>query len=241
MYVNHCQIYLFPFRFGRKKIVFISLGSQCVSVLLQSFSHSWRMFCIMFLFVGASQISIYISAFVLGLLCKILIIPWLVFCKFLWSWLLLSVGLAICNLYVGQERRFWVRLCGYSSQLSGPSCSTALVTWHYPGLHTASEHGGLCLLCCLQLLLSTFHSGGTVLTIVNDIWIIMLPKHILWTTEANLNWSCRFLPESPRWLITQGRVEEAEAIVRDAARKNKAEAPPVIFKESEVSCTYWYY
>lgn len=48
-------------------MVFISLGAQCVSVLLQSFSHSWRMFCIMFLFVGASQISIYISAFVLGM------------------------------------------------------------------------------------------------------------------------------------------------------------------------------
>lgn len=61
----------FPFRFGRKKVVFISLAAQCVSVMLQSFSHSWRMFCIMFLFVGASQISIYISAFVLGMNCKI--------------------------------------------------------------------------------------------------------------------------------------------------------------------------
>lgn len=46
----------------------MSLAAQCVAVLLQSFSYSWRMFCIMFLFVGASQISIYISAFVLGTL-----------------------------------------------------------------------------------------------------------------------------------------------------------------------------
>ncbi|KAK7925215.1 hypothetical protein WMY93_007525 [Mugilogobius chulae] len=52
--------------FGRKKVVFVSLAAQCFSVLLQSFSHSWRMFCVMFLFVGASQISLYISAFVLG-------------------------------------------------------------------------------------------------------------------------------------------------------------------------------
>lgn len=57
----------FSFRFGRKKIVFISIAAQCASVLLQSFSYSWRMFCIMFLFVGASQISLYISAFVLGM------------------------------------------------------------------------------------------------------------------------------------------------------------------------------
>uniref|UniRef100_A0A3B5LAJ0 Major facilitator superfamily (MFS) profile domain-containing protein n=1 Tax=Xiphophorus couchianus TaxID=32473 RepID=A0A3B5LAJ0_9TELE len=43
-----------------------------------------------------------------------------------------------------------------------------------------------------------------------------------------------FIPESPRWLITQGRVMEAEVIVRDAARKNKVQAPSVIFRESEV-------
>lgn len=47
-------------------MVFISLAAQSVAVLLQSFSTSWRMFCIMFLFIGASQISLYISAFVLG-------------------------------------------------------------------------------------------------------------------------------------------------------------------------------
>lgn len=50
----------------------------------------------------------------------------------------------------------------------------------------------------------------------------------------------RFIPESPRWLITQGKVKEAEVIVREAARKNKVQAPPVIFKESEVRFPYCY-
>ncbi|XP_008286210.1 solute carrier family 22 member 4-like [Stegastes partitus] len=44
-----------------------------------------------------------------------------------------------------------------------------------------------------------------------------------------------FLPESPRWLVSQRRVEEAEAIVRKAARWNKVQAPTVIFEDCNVN------
>ncbi|KAB5565430.1 hypothetical protein PHYPO_G00241410 [Pangasianodon hypophthalmus] len=43
-----------------------------------------------------------------------------------------------------------------------------------------------------------------------------------------------FIPESPRWLLSKGRVQEAEDIIRAAARQNGITPPEVIFKDSQL-------
>ncbi|XP_051536552.1 solute carrier family 22 member 4 [Myxocyprinus asiaticus] len=156
-------------RFGRKKVLFTSLAAEALVILAQSFSPSWLLFCILYFFVGAFQISLYITAFVLG--TEVLSKSFRVLFTTLGAFLHYCIGYMVL-----------------------PWIAFAVRDWRY------------------------------LLRILSVLTVVYIP---LW-------W---LIPESPRWLLAQGRVMESEAIVRQAAKKNKVTAPDVIFKESEVKET----
>ncbi|KAJ7316503.1 hypothetical protein JRQ81_002665 [Phrynocephalus forsythii] len=153
-------------KFGRKNILFITMGIQTGFGFLQFFATSWEMFSILFLIVGMGQISNYVAAFILGteILGK-------------------SVRIIYCTLGVCLFYAFGYMLLPLSAYF--------IRDWR-------------------ELILTLTLPG-----------LLYIP---LW-------W---FIPESPRWLISQGKLQEAEAIIRKAAEKNGVPAPDVIFDPVEL-------
>ncbi|XP_055036649.2 solute carrier family 22 member 4 [Misgurnus anguillicaudatus] len=154
---------LFSDRFGRKIVLFVTMGIQTVFTLIQVFSPSWLIFCLLFFIVGIGEISNYVSAFVLGM-----------------------------EIFSGSVRNMF---------------STLGVCFFFSV--------GYMILPLAAYFLRDWRMLLTVLTIPGFFYIP------LW-------W---FIPESPRWLLSQGRVKEAEAILRKAAKMNGVQAPDVIFPQ----------
>ncbi|KAM3844921.1 solute carrier family 22 member 4 [Vipera latastei] len=153
-------------KFGRKAILFATMGVQTGFSFLQIFSTSWEMFTVLFLIVGMGQISNYVVAFILG--TEILGKSVRIIFSTLGVCIFFAIGYMLLPLFAYFIRE-WRML---------------LLALTIPGV------------CCIPL------------------W-----------------W---FIPESPRWLISQGRFREAEAIIRKAAKTNRIPAPSIILDPVEV-------
>ncbi|KAM6225249.1 organic cation/carnitine transporter 2 isoform 2-T2 [Rhynchocyon petersi] len=156
----------FLLRFGRKNVLFVTMGMQTGFSFLQVFSTTYEMFTVLFIIVGMGQISNYVAAFVLG--TEILGKSVRIIFSTLGVCIFYSVGFMLLPLFA-YFIRAWRML---------------LLALTVPGV--------LCV--------------------------------VLW-------W---FIPESPRWLISQGRFKEAEEILRKAATINGIVITSTIFDPAEL-------
>ncbi|XP_072486097.1 organic cation/carnitine transporter 2-like [Notamacropus eugenii] len=153
-------------KFGRKNVLFVTMGMQTGFSLLQVFSTNYEMFTVLFVLVGMGQISNYVAAFVLGteILGK--------------SVRIIFSTLGVCIFYA----------IGY---MFLPLIAYFIREWR-------------------MLLLALTLPG-----------LLCIP---LWWV----------IPESPRWLLSQGRLEEAEVIIQKAAKLNRIVGPSVVFDPAEL-------
>uniref|UniRef100_A0A8C9VGY8 Solute carrier family 22 member 5 n=1 Tax=Scleropages formosus TaxID=113540 RepID=A0A8C9VGY8_SCLFO len=152
-------------RFGRKTVLFGSLAAHFFFIFAHALAPSWRLFCVLFFCVGFANISVYLSAFVLG-----------------------------------------TETLSRSMRVLFATLGTFL---HYCL--------GYMLLPCVALVLRDWRPLLFALAGFSSVYFP------LW-------W---FISESPRWLLSKGRVKEVEAILRDAARWNKCQVPEVLFSQAE--------
>ncbi|XP_032885144.1 solute carrier family 22 member 5-like [Amblyraja radiata] len=153
-------------RFGRKIVLFGTMGVQILFNLLITLSPSWEIFCLINFLRGIGEVSNYVTAFVLGseLMQK-------------------SIRITYSTLGIG---------CFYAvGYMMLPFIAYFVRGWRM------------------------------LILILSLISLLYIP---LW-------W---FIPESPRWLLSKGRVKEAESIIRFMAKKNGITPPAVLFTDDEL-------
>ncbi|XP_044083904.1 solute carrier family 22 member 5 isoform X1 [Neovison vison] len=153
-------------RFGRKNVLFVTMGMQTGFSFLQIFSKNFEMFAVLFVLVGMGQISNYVAAFVLG------------------------------------------------TEILGKSVRIIFSTL------------GVCIFYAFGYMMLPLFAY-----FIRDWRMLLLALTVPGVLCAALWW---FIPESPRWLISQGRLKEAELIIRKAAKMNGIVAPSTIFESSEL-------
>ncbi|XP_077329412.1 organic cation/carnitine transporter 2-like [Lithobates pipiens] len=153
-------------RFGRKKVLFVTMAVQTGFSIVQVFSINWEMFTVLFLIVGMGQISNYVAAFILG------------------------------------------------AEILGKSVRIIFSTL------------GVCIFYAIGYMLLPL-----IAFFIRDWRMLLLALTIPGLFCIPLWW---IIPESPRWLLSQGRITEAEDIIRKAAKKNGITAPEIIFSVSEL-------
>ncbi|XP_068185755.1 organic cation/carnitine transporter 2-like isoform X2 [Antennarius striatus] len=153
-------------RIGRKPVLFGGTALLTIFSIAVAFAPSWPVCVALFFMLGLGQITIYVTAFVMG---SELLIGW---ARVMFS------NLCLPLFYAG-------------STLLLPGTAYLVTNWRHLSLVLAIPG-----IACIPL------------------W-----------------WA---IPESPRWLVSNGHLREAERVLRSAAVQNRVEAPDIIFPSAIV-------
>ncbi|XP_037253013.1 solute carrier family 22 member 4-like isoform X4 [Falco rusticolus] len=233
-------------RFGRKNILFSTMAVQTGFSFLQIFSTSWEMFTVLFLIVGMGQISNYVVAFILGTeilgksvriifstlgVCIFFAIGYMLlplFAYFIRDWRMLLLALTVPGLFC--IPLWWFPASSLQScvpQLAHKEEQwRQLISREVTLVVERSNINHLMLETVDVALGQSFRE--CIRKGVSDLLFSKERKKYCWLKGT------RIIPESPRWLISQGRYKEAEVIIQKAAKINGVPAPAMLFDTAEM-------
>ncbi|XP_006532713.1 organic cation/carnitine transporter 2 isoform X1 [Mus musculus] len=145
------------------------------------------------------------------------------------DWLQLPAGLlcelrdvysAFCPCWHGSDLQLRGSICpGYGHQVGGTEILSKSIRIIFATL-------GVCIFYAFGFMVLPLFAY-----FIRDWRMLLLALTVPGVLCGALWW---FIPESPRWLISQGRIKEAEVIIRKAAKINGIVAPSTIFDPSEL-------
>ncbi|GFZ46473.1 hypothetical protein JCM24511_04720 [Saitozyma sp. JCM 24511] len=124
-------------------------------------------------------------------------------------------------------------IIGTAGQFGLPMSATALVELAHPRIRGVASALNL---CCYYIgsIIASWATFGTLQHFPESSWSWRLPSLLQALVPALILVPTFFLPESPRWLINRGRIQEARVVLSQQHANGEMDDPLVLFELAEI-------